>query len=498
MAASPDPFRAEVSDGPMAGRAVRGTAAMATSEAAKFVIQLGSTAALARLLAPEHFGAVAIATLVIGVLGILAELGFGAASLQKRDLDADTASLAFWINVTLGFAAAGIACLLAWIGSLVWAGTDNAWLIAGLSPILVLQAASAQHLALLRRQLRFRWLARITVAALVASATTSILGAGAGLSAWSLVAGLLASDATTMLLAWRATGWRPSRPDGHKLPSAYLKLGTAITIDKLMSFASRNADNAIIAAALGNAAVGLYTRAYALMMRPLQQADAAISGVLVPILARHSEDRQRLRTMIVRTQRCTFALVAPAIAVLATNADVVVRLLLGPQWSAAAPLFAVLCIVAIGSIAVRHAGWILYVTNQHRLIVRLAPIGTALAVASFLIGIQWGLQGLAVAFAIQNSVWNLWIALLPPVRDVVPVRELLHIMTPGVLGAAVCIAASAAITAPILSAVFGAAIAVAFPLAWPSVRTDILASIAHLLRIQPSVANRESPPPSPA
>src|SRR5690606_7476958 len=81
------------------GRSVRGGAITFTAQAAKFVLQIGSTMVLARMLTPNDFGLVAMATAVTGILGMFNDAGLSIATVQRQHITQGQVSTLFWINV---------------------------------------------------------------------------------------------------------------------------------------------------------------------------------------------------------------------------------------------------------------------------------------------------------------------------------------------------------------------------------------------------------------
>ncbi len=83
------------------GRAVRGGAVTLAAQGARFVIQLGGLAVLARLLTPADFGLVAIVTALTGFVALFSSLGLSAATVQHDDLTDAQVSTLFWVNLGL-------------------------------------------------------------------------------------------------------------------------------------------------------------------------------------------------------------------------------------------------------------------------------------------------------------------------------------------------------------------------------------------------------------
>src|SRR5262249_42621613 len=135
------------------------------AQATQFVLMLTSTMILARLLTPQDFGLVAMVTTITGFLRIFNDAGLSTATVQRERITHAQVSNLFWTNVALG---GSISLILAILSPVI------AWFyreprLVGLTLVLcmtfVLTSSSVQHLAILKRQMRFKIVALIQVSA---------------------------------------------------------------------------------------------------------------------------------------------------------------------------------------------------------------------------------------------------------------------------------------------------------------------------------------------
>ena len=141
--------------GNLGRRTAHGATVAVTGQLAQMVIQLGASAVMARLLAPKDFGLVAMALTVTGFVSIFTDLGLSTATIQRKELDQDTASGLFYLNLATGIVAdAGCFCLGA--GAAWLYGDDRVrWLIMAQAAAIPVSAAGVQHTALLQRNMRW-------------------------------------------------------------------------------------------------------------------------------------------------------------------------------------------------------------------------------------------------------------------------------------------------------------------------------------------------------
>ena len=171
-----------------------------------------------------------------------------------------------------------------------------------------------------------------------------------------------------------------------------------------MNYIVRNLDNVLIGKFVGAAALGIYSRAYQLLLLPLSQINGPISNVAVPALSRLQNDPQRYRAYHRKMVMLVCALSMPVVAFLFVSADHAVRLMLGPKWMEAVSIFRLLGPAAfIGTFNVA-SGWVFVSLGQTDRQFKMGIVVAALTVAAFFAGIPWGARGVAAAFSISVCV----------------------------------------------------------------------------------------------
>ena len=178
VAPPPDePLRTDHVLGDLRRRSVRGGAATLAAQLCKFALQFGSTALLARLLTPDDYGLIAMVTAVTGFVAIFKDLGLSAATVQRKEITRQQSSNLFWINVAcsilLMLILMAAAPLIAWF----YKHPELRWITIALSASFIFGGLTAQHQALLRRQMRFGVLARIEVGAMACGVAAALIAA---------------------------------------------------------------------------------------------------------------------------------------------------------------------------------------------------------------------------------------------------------------------------------------------------------------------------------
>ncbi|MFM7448353.1 MAG: lipopolysaccharide biosynthesis protein, partial [Leptolyngbyaceae cyanobacterium] len=227
-------------------RTIRSGAITISAQALKFVISMGSTVVLARLLTPEDFGLIGMVTVIIGFVELLKDLGLAEATIQQEQINQRQISTLFWINLAIS---CGVALTVALLSPLIAWFYHEPRLITitlVLAITFIFSGLTVQHQALLRRQMHFAMLAKIEMAALVAGVATAQLSAFYGAAYWSLVYMQLAFSLTYVVGIWAACSWRPGLPGWNSEIRSMLKFGGNLTGFRCFNYLSRNFDNFII------------------------------------------------------------------------------------------------------------------------------------------------------------------------------------------------------------------------------------------------------------
>jgi PST family polysaccharide transporter len=294
-----------------------GTRAVAVGQLLSQLISFGVLAALYRLITPDQFGLLGMVVPLLLLSRIFATLGLNVVTVQRHHLTDGQLSALFWFSqgtsllAALGTAVGGL--FLAWLyGTPVLRSVS-----AVLSGTLVVAALGMQHQALLERKLRLGRLAVARLLGQIAGGSTAIAMALAGYGVWSLVAQQYVEYAVLGLIAWGMEPWRPSRPGRGQPVGELLRFGGYYSLSSLVFYVAQNADKVLIAVCLGStaagrAALGMYSQAYNLMMKPVYVVSSPITGIMLPSLSRVAARPERYTELVAKFYRMVAIVLLPA------------------------------------------------------------------------------------------------------------------------------------------------------------------------------------------
>lgn len=380
-------------------KSIHGAATTLLGQVSKVVLRLGSTAVLARLLTPEDYGLIAMTTVVTGFAGLFKDAGLTQATIQRQHIRHDQVSTLFWINVALGCV---ISLVLAAISPLVAMLFREPRLSAVTSLIgltFALSGLVVQHQALLRRQMRFTLLAGIEILAMAGGIAMAVGLAYAGFRHWSLVALNVGAVLINVVAVWIAVPWWPGKPRRGTGVMPMLRFGSDVLTFNIVNYFSRHADNLLIGWYWGPVPLGLYEKAYSLLMLPITQFNGPMAAVAVPTLSRAGVEPARFRRFFVSALRAIAGAGVPVVLGLSLFAEELIAVWLGPQWAASARLFRLLSVAALSSALSNPMGWMLISAGLTRRYRTLGFLTAPLIVASFALGLPYGAEGVAIAYS---------------------------------------------------------------------------------------------------
>lgn len=374
------------------------------------VVQLGSQivsvltlAALYRLVTPEDFGIFGMVLPFIFLIRNLATFGLNVPTVQAARLaDAEVSSL-FWFNLLLGSAAALVTVLAAPLLAGFYDEPRVRAMTLALAGTSLAVALGAQHQALLERKLKLARLAVLHFIGYLVGSVVAVAAGLAGLGMWALVLQQYGHLLALVAGAWLVEPWRPGRPWAGPAVWRHLRLGGYFAASGVAFFLSVTLDKVLVGRLVGGLAVGLYSQAFNLMMKPVNSLTTPLNRIVLAALSRTADDPASRAVLIAGFYRLLAVVLLPVSAGLALVGDLLVVLLGGTEWAAAGPLLCVLSLAMFGQGLVHLSIPIYAAAGRTRaLFVAASFLGGILAVAliaGWQLGIHFGNPTLGIAWA---------------------------------------------------------------------------------------------------
>ena len=386
----------------MRKKVARGVAWMIIQKWGVQLISLLVFIILARLLAPDAFGVIAMAAVFRSLVEVFINQGLAAAIVQRETIDHEHLNTAFWMNVIVSSLLAALSVVLSGSIAAVFGEPLLEPIIKWLSLTFVFTGLSGTQGALLRRNLRFRSLA---VRSLIAATVGGVVGvsmAVAGFGVWSLVGQGLANRAADVVVLWRVSDWRPTFAFSRKHYRGLLNFGLSVLGVRILSWIANKLDRFVIGYYLGSVSLGYYFIGY----QALKRVDAVIRGVVIavglPAFSRLQGNRERLSRAFYEATEYTMTVAFPvSVGLIVTAPDFMVGVF-GDKWL---PSVTVFRIFAAGSLAaVVNLLNIQFVMSRGKpqLLLRVRLISTSVAALATFLVVHRGIVAVATVNAVVN------------------------------------------------------------------------------------------------
>jgi PST family polysaccharide transporter len=277
-------------------------------------------------------------------------------------------------------------------------------LVAVASTMFLIGALGAVQSALLQRAFRFRTAELCTMAAGIVGASCAIAAALAWHSAWALVVQPLVGMTLGVALVWAVSGWRPRATFSYQSLRELGGYGLQLLGSRTFFTLHRNADNIIVGKALGASALGAYGVAYNLMMLPFKRLVDPVRSILFPIVSRMQDDPTRVKEWWIRSTRALAAVLLPAMVGLALVADDLIAVTLGSAWQAAVTPLRILTVVGVLHAFISVNSTVISALGHARELLRFSILTFTASVLGFLIGVRWGIDGVAAGYLVANLI----------------------------------------------------------------------------------------------
>lgn len=305
------------------------------------------TLVLARLLVPEDFGVVAVATVSVGFVLRMTDLGLYPALIQRDGIGERDYNAAWTVDICRAVA---LAVALMAAAPLIGAAFRAPWataLVRVFAWRAVLESSASIKTVSLIRQLRFRDLAWINIPAALIEAGVAIASAPR-LGAWAIVVGALAGSAVKVAVSYIVAPHRPRLVFELSAIAPLIAYGRWVLLAGLAAIAGSSALQLAVSRQFGAAALGLYVMAVKVASLPNIIAGEIVADVAFPLYAGAQADRPRVTRIFKGNLTGIAALLLPVYALLIALAPSLVRNILGAQWEGTAALIRILA--AVGAV----------------------------------------------------------------------------------------------------------------------------------------------------
>ena len=366
---------------------------------------------LARLLAPEAYGTIALVTVFTTILNVFVNSGLGNALIQKKDADDLDFSSVFYFNVAM--------CLVLYAGIFLAAPLIARFyndetltpVVRVLSLTLVISGVKNVQQAYVSRTMQFKKFFYSTLGGTIGAAFVGIFLAYRGCGVWALVAQQIFNATVDTAILWLTVKWRPKAAFSFTRLKGLLSYGWKLLASALLDTVYNDVRQLIIGKLYSTADLAYYNKGQQLPNLAVENINTSIDSVLLPTLSQAQDDPQRLKAMTRRAIQTSTYIMAPVMMGLAAVAKPLIRLLLTEKWLPCVPFLRIFCVTYM--LYPVHTANLNAIKAMGRsdLTLKLEVIKKTMGLA-FLLGSMW-LGVLAMAYSllitgVLSQIINAW------------------------------------------------------------------------------------------
>lgn len=366
---------------------------------------------LARILAPEDYGTIALVTVFTTILQVFVDSGLGTALIQKKDADDLDFSSVFFFNF--------VVCLILYLGMFIAAPfIAEFYNDASLTPVvrvisltIVISGVKGIQQAYVSRHMMFKRFFFSTIGGTIFSAFLGIALAYSGFGVWALVAQQLSNTAIDTLILWLTVKWRPKRMFSWTRFKGLLKFGWKLLVSALLETCYNNLRNLIIGKMYSSSDLAFYNQGDKFPKVIVTNINTSIDSVLLPTMSSAQDDRERLKNMTRRAIKTSTYVMAPLMMGMAFCAETIVHLVLTDKWLPCVPYLRIFCIT--------YMFWPVHTANLNAInamgrsdwFLRLEVIKKAVGMMLLLSTMWFGVMAMACSLLVSNvlsQIINSW------------------------------------------------------------------------------------------
>lgn len=371
------------------------------------VVRLTVSVYLMRLLAPESFGVFMKVLSIIGISEVLVGLRLGGGLVQSKEATKEQISTIFWISIIVGVL---LAIIVFYSGGLIANFYDDPQLASItrlLSFVIIIMGVGYVPRALLTKHLEFK---KIFYANLIAIIISSIAGIWLALNHygyWSLVWQWAAFNSVVSISFIILSRLNISLSFNRMGIIRMWNFSKKILIDDSLNYGARNLDNILVGKFLGAEQLGFYSRAYGLMLIPIQNFVSIIRGVLFPAFSIIQDNKTQINNVFYLSSQSISFILQPLFLFTIIYTDELVQVVLGLHWMPISPILKVFLILALVQSHTTLISSIFLSLGRTDIILRISYITKPFIFAAMYFSVQYGLMPLVLSIVILNSITSL-------------------------------------------------------------------------------------------
>lgn len=309
------------------------------------VVELVVQIVMARLLAPEEFGALAIMLVFVNVGNVVVQSGLNTSLVQAKEINEADLSTVFWLSFGASVALFSVVLVVAPAIAGFYAMPYIVWPLRALGLLLLVTAFSSVQVAIVQRELQLRKVFNATIVAVAVSGVVGIAAALTGAGLWALVLQQLVYQVANCILLGLQVRWFPRLSFNGEKARKHFGYGWKLLASGLLDQGYQSLSDLIIGKQFSASSLGLVSQGKKYPQAVGSLLDGAIQPVMLSAVSRVQSDVTQVRRLVRRALKTSTFLILPSMTLFAVAAEPIVGLLLGEKWLPCVPFLRMYCFI---------------------------------------------------------------------------------------------------------------------------------------------------------
>lgn len=347
---------------------------------------------LARIIAPEQYGVIALTTIFITISNVFVESGLGTSLIQKKNADSKDFSTVFYCNIIMSIIMYLAIFFIAPLAAKFYSSPILTPVLRVLGITVLIAGVKSIQCSYVSKNMMFKKFFVSTFIGTVVSAVIGIWMAYNGYGVWSLVVQQLSNTLFDTLILWITVKWRPTLEFSFKRLKALYGFGWKMLCSSLIDTIYNEIYGLSIGKIYTPEQLAYYNRGNQFPKLITVNIDGSISSVMLPTLSKEQDNKAKVKSMMRRAIKTSSFLLFPLMIGLAVVAKPLVSILLTDKWLPAVPLMQLLCF--------SYMLWPIHTINiqainalgRSDIFLKLEIIKKIIGVTALIISIPFGIQ----------------------------------------------------------------------------------------------------------
>lgn len=359
---------------------------------------------LARLLAPELYGTIALVTVFTSILQVFIDSGMANALIQKKDADDLDFSTVFYFNFTICILLYICLFLLAPFIAKFYNQSTLVPIIRVLGLTLIISGVKNVQQAYVSKNMLFKRFFFSTLGGTIGAAVVGIVMAYLGFGVWALVAQQMLNAIVDTLILWVTVKWRPKKCFSFKRLKSLLSYGWKLLASALLDVVYNNIRQLIIGRMYSPTDLAYYNKGQQFPNLAITNLNVSIDSVLFPVMSAEQENKEKVKSMTRKSIQTSSYIIWPIMVLLAVCAEPLINLLLTEKWLPCVPFMQLFCF--------SYALWPVHTANLNAIkaigksdiFLKLEVYKKVIGVLSILLSLPFGVIWIAAAYSITGPI----------------------------------------------------------------------------------------------